>query len=150
MLGILDDDEESNLDGVDSPKSPPPSSYNLRSTQTPQATTSDIDTNECLPIQVPLANKWYTPKPGAWEKMKEARQRIYTHVQNIEGSSGMLRDPPCALYVKQDHECRVYKQDSGPHFGGAYSRCRLGGRSCEKVYAVCANSILLFYRLTRI
>ncbi|OCK88049.1 uncharacterized protein K441DRAFT_330198 [Cenococcum geophilum 1.58] len=44
----------------------------------------------------------------------------------------MLRDPPCALCVKQDYECRVYKQNSGPHFGGACSRCRLSGRSCEK------------------
>jgi hypothetical protein len=153
MLEILDNDEENNLNDADSPKSPPPSSHNLRSprklrsTQTAQATTSDIDTNERLPIQVPLANKWYTPKAGAWENMKEARQRIYTHVQNIEGSSGMLRDPLCALCVKQGYECRVYKQNSGPHFGGACSRCRLSGRSCEKV---CANSILLFYQLTRI
>src|ERR1700722_19272818 len=100
MLEILDDDEKSNLNDADSPKSSPPSSHNLRSphklrsTQTAQVTTSDIDTIERLPIQVPLANKWYTPKAGAWENMKEARQRIYTHVQNIEGNSGMLRDPP--------------------------------------------------------
>ena len=146
MLEILDDDEESNLDDANSPKSLPPSSYNLRSprklrsTQTARATTLDIDTNERLPIQVPLANKWYTPKAGTWENMKEARQRIYTHIQNIEGSSGMLRDPPCALCVKQNHECRIYKQNSGPHFGGACSRCRLSGRSCDKV---CTNSILI-------
>jgi hypothetical protein len=152
MLEILDDDEKSNLNNADSPKSSLSfynlrSPHKLRSTQTAQATTSDIDTNERLPIQVPLANKWYTPKAGAWENMKEARQRIYTHVQNIEGNSGMLRDPPCALCVKQDYKCRVYKQNSGPHFGGACSRCRLSGRSCEKVYV---NSILLSCQLTRI
>jgi len=63
MLEILDNDEENNLNNADSPKSPPLSSYNLRSsyklrsTQTAQAITSDINTNERLPIQVPLANK---------------------------------------------------------------------------------------------
>ena len=152
MLEILDNDE-SNLDDANSPKSPPLSSHNLRSprklrsTQAAQAITSDIDTNERLPIQVPLANKWYTPKPGVWENMKESRQRILTHVQNIEGSFGELRNPPCALCEKHGHECRVYKQNSGPHFGGACSRCRLGSRSCGKV---CANSTLLFCQLTRI
>ena len=152
MLEILDNDE-SNLDDANSPKSPPLSSYNLRSprklrsTQTAQATTSDINTNKRLLIQVPLANKWYTPKAGAWDNMTESRQRILTHIQNIEGSFGELRNPPCALCGKHGHECRVYKQNSGPHFGGACSRCRLSGRSCGKVYA---NSMLLFCQLTRI
>ena len=96
---------------------------------------------------MPLANKWYTPKAGVWENMKESRQRILTHVQNIEGSFGELRNPPCALCEKHGHECRVYKKDSGPHFGGACSRCRVGGRPCGKVRA---NSILSFRQLTHV
>jgi hypothetical protein len=144
MLEILDADEESNLDDANSPKSPPPSSHNLRSPRNIRSTTN---TNERLPIQVPAANKWYTPKAGVWENMKESRQRILTHVQNIEGSLGKLRNPPCALCEKHGHECRVYKENSGPHFGGACSRCRWGSRSCGKV---CANSTLLFCQLTRI
>ncbi len=71
MLEILDNNKENNLDDADSPKSPPLSSYNLYSfyklysTQMAQVTTSNIDINKCLPIQVPLVNKWYTPKAGA-------------------------------------------------------------------------------------
>jgi len=78
MLEILDNDKENNLNDANSPKSPPLSSYNLRSpcklrsTQTAQAITLDIDINERLPIQVPLVNKWYTLKAGAWENIKEA------------------------------------------------------------------------------
>jgi len=125
----LDSDKDEDLNDADS--------RNLRSPQNLRSIR--------LPIQAPLANKWYTPKASVWENMKESRQRILTHVQNIEGSFGELRNPPCALCEKHGHECRVYKQNSGPHFGGACSRCRLGGRSCGKV---CANGILLFCQLT--
>jgi len=77
MLEILDNDKENNLNNANSPKSPPSSSYNLRSprklrsTQMAQAITLDININERLPIQVPLANKWYTLKAGAWENIKK-------------------------------------------------------------------------------
>ena len=151
MLEILDNNEESNLNNADFPKSPFLSSYNLCSPcklcsmQTVQATILDINTNECLAIQVLLANKWYTLKAGFWENMKETHQWIYTYVQNIKGSSGMLHNPPCTLCIKHNHKCCVYKQDSGPHFGGVCSKCHLGGKSCKKVYA---NSVLLFYQLT--
>ena len=56
MLEILDNNKESNFNVANSPKSLPPSFYNLcsprklYSTQTAQATTSDIDTNKYLPI----------------------------------------------------------------------------------------------------
>ena len=77
----------------------------------------------------------------------ESRRRVLTHIQNIEGSFGELHNPPCALCKKHGHECRVYKQNSGPHFGSACSRCRFSGRPCGKV---CANRTLLFCQLTRI
>ena len=56
MLEILDNNKENNLNNTNSPKSPPPSSYNLRSprklcsTQTAQATILDININKRLPI----------------------------------------------------------------------------------------------------
>jgi len=96
---------------------------------------------------VPLANKWYTPKAGVWENIKESRQRILTHVQNIKGSFGELRNPLYTLCEKHSHECRVYKKDSGPHFRGACLRYYMGGRPYGKVRA---NSILLFCQLTRV
>ena len=54
MLEILDDDEESNLDDTNSPKSPPLSFYNFYS---PCNIRSTIDINKRLPIQVLLVNK---------------------------------------------------------------------------------------------
>ena len=59
MLEILDNNKESNLNNANSPKSPPPSSYNLCS---PCNIRSTININEHLPIQAPLVNKWYTLK----------------------------------------------------------------------------------------
>jgi len=56
MLDILDNNKGSNLNNANSPKSPPLSSYNLRSpcklrsTQTARATMLDININERLPI----------------------------------------------------------------------------------------------------
>ena len=56
MLKILDNNKESYFNNTNFFKSPLLSFYNLysprkfRSTQTAQATTLDIDTNECLPI----------------------------------------------------------------------------------------------------
>ena len=56
MLEILNDNEESNFNNTNSPKSPPLSSYNfhsphkLCSMQTVQATTLDINTNKRLAI----------------------------------------------------------------------------------------------------
>ena len=37
--------------------------YNIRSI---------ININECLPIQMLLVNKWYTPKANIWENIKES------------------------------------------------------------------------------
>jgi len=59
MLEILDNNKESNLDNANSSKSPPLSSYNLRS---PYNLRSTININKRLSIQVPLANKWYALK----------------------------------------------------------------------------------------
>ena len=56
MLEILDNNKESNLNNTNSSKSPPLSSYNLRSprkrrsTQTARAIILDININKRLPI----------------------------------------------------------------------------------------------------
>jgi len=138
MLEILDNNKESNLDNANSPKSPPLSSYNLHS---PCNLRSTININERLPIQVLLANKWYTLKAGIWENIKESCQRILIYVQNIKGSFGKLRNPLYTLYKKHSYKCHVYKKDSRPYFRGACSRYYISGRLCGKVYA---NSIPLF------
>ena len=108
---------------------------------------SDININEHLPIQVPLANKQYTSKPNIWENIKESRQQILTHVQNIKGSFSKLYNPLCTLYKKYSYKCRVYKQNSRPYFRGICLRYYLGSRSCRKIYT---NNTLLFCQLTRI
>jgi len=142
MLEILDNNKESNLDNANFPKSPSLSSYNLRS---PYNLRSTMNINKRLPIQVLLANKWYTLKAGVWENMKESCQRILIYIQNIKGSFGELRNPLYTLYKKYSYKYRVYKKDSRPYFRGVYLRCYMGGRPCGKVYA---NSILLFCQLT--
>jgi len=48
----------------------------------------------------------------------------------------MLRDLLYALYIKQDHKYRVYKQNSRPYFRGIYLKYCLSGRLCEKVYII--------------
>ena len=53
MIEILDNNKENNLDNADSPKSPPLSSYNLRSPYnlySPYNLRSTININERLPI----------------------------------------------------------------------------------------------------
>ena len=53
MLEILDNNKRSNLNNINSSKSSPLSSYNLRSPyklRTAQTTRSNIDINKCLPI----------------------------------------------------------------------------------------------------
>ena len=63
ILKILDDNKESNFNITNSPKSPLLSFYNLyspyklHSIQMAQATISNIDINERLPIQILLVNK---------------------------------------------------------------------------------------------
>ena len=146
MLEILNNNKESNLNNIDFFKSLPLSSYNFYSpykfcsTQTARAIMLDININERLPIQVLLVNKQYTPKTSTQENIKEARQRIYTHIQNIKGSFSILHNLLYALYIKQNYKCRIYKQNFGPYFKGIYLRCRLSNRSCDKVYT---NNILI-------
>jgi len=69
MLEILDNNKESNLNNANSPKSPSLSSYNLRSLCNLRSITN---INKRLPIQVPLANKWYTLKASVWENIKKS------------------------------------------------------------------------------
>ncbi len=60
----LDSNKDENLNDADShnPRSP----HNIYSIR--------------LPIQVPLVNKWYTPKASAWDNIIKSRQRILTHI----------------------------------------------------------------------
>ena len=104
----------------------------------------DIDINKYLLIQVPLVNKWYTPKASTWDNITESRQRILTYIQNIKGSFSKLYNPLCTLYKKYSHKYYIYKQNSRPYFRGIYLRYCLSSKSCEKVYA---NSILLSCQL---
>ena len=69
MLEILDNDEESNFNNANSPKSPFLFFCNLHSLCN---ICSITDINKRLPIQVLLVNKWYTPKASIWENMKES------------------------------------------------------------------------------
>ena len=54
----------------------------------------------------------------------------------------MLRNLLYTLYIKQDYKCYIYKQNSGPYFGGMCLKYCLGGKSYKGVYA---DSVLLFY-----
>ena len=70
MLKFLNNNKESNFNNTNSPKSPLLSSYNLYSLCN---ICSTINIIKRLPIQVPLVNKWYTPKANIWENIKESR-----------------------------------------------------------------------------
>ena len=69
MLEILDNNKKSNFNNTNFFKSPFLFFYNLYS---PCNIYSTININERLPIQMPLVNKWYTPKANIWENMKES------------------------------------------------------------------------------